>query len=363
MKRVGPILGIAGATLIASGLLFREIHIPGELLVYNLGVLLFNFGFLPYLLIRNWKGLSSLRKTERILGIAGAFLIINGMMFKAMHWPGASIQMTMAVFVFIFGFLPLQLNLQWREATTGLQKTYAVVRFAAFFILLLGFIFKTMHWPGAGVAIATGMFMLPVYLVFYFALRMKNQGKLPHMLGDMLIATIAFFIWIFSNTNRISVEVLEGYRLMESQYVQMNTGIESANNLIYGSIDSLTGDMDESLLESIRELEHLGDRYTANADSIKDGFYRLILEGMYRETSTHLRLRASHLAILNSTGHYFIKDGNGERVKEIIDRYREGALEIADRHNISSGSIGLGLETADKVLRERLFHDMGLIYI
>ena len=128
-------------------------------------------------------------------------LMLSGILFKTMHWPTAGIQLTLAVLLLIFGFLPLQLHIQWREAGTPMQKAYSIIRFTAFFLILAGFIFKAMHWPGGGIGVATGTLMLPLFLIFYFILRMKNQGKVPFMLGDLLITILAYTIWAVSYTH------------------------------------------------------------------------------------------------------------------------------------------------------------------
>ncbi len=349
MKKVGPILGITGASLIAISSIFKNADIAGSSLVYSLGVIVLNIGFFPYLLWREWKNLNSLGKLEHVLGIVGAMFLLNGILFKTLHWPTAQIQMILAVFIFTFGYLPLQLHNQWRKAGTRLQKSYAVIRFATFFTILCGFVFKIQHLPGGFIILAAGTFLLPSYLLFYFILRMKNQGKVPFMVSDLLIAVIAYSIWLFVNSVMISPSAMEGYIMMEDQYIQMNAGIESANNLIFGSIDSLSGNIDASIMVSILELKQLGDQCTTTTDSIKEDFYMSILGGYYKKGSNHYRLGAGTLSEVGEVNEYFIEGENGTHIKETIDHYRERALEIANRYNISSGSIGLGLETADMV--------------
>lgn len=333
----------------AAGMLFTDMNITGSVIIYSLGVIIFNIGFLPYLLFRHWKSLRTLQRVEYLLGILGTMLMLSGILFKSMHWSTAGIQLNLAVFLLIFGFLPLQLHIQWREADTRLQKIYAIIRFAAFFLILSGFIFKAMHWPGGGIGLVTGTLMLPLFLIFYFILRMKNQGKVPFMLGDLLITILAYTIWAFVTSSQISAGAVEGYKLLEDQYIGMNAGIEAANELMYASVDSLTLNQNNSLRASFSELQNNGELCIASIDSIKDGFYRKILAGHYKKEANYTRLNPDLLANFNQVFLYFIEDENGRLIKESIDRYREEALEIAGRHNITSGSIGLGLETSEIV--------------
>ena len=60
MKKFGPVLGITGAALMVAGLFLKATHLAGASIVYSLGVLIFNFGFLPYMLLRQWKDLNTL---------------------------------------------------------------------------------------------------------------------------------------------------------------------------------------------------------------------------------------------------------------------------------------------------------------
>ncbi len=348
MKRVGPVLGIIGAGLLMTGMFFKAVHMAGSGILVSLGVLIINFGFLPFVLIGQWRELTPQKRVEYFLGITGVALMLNGMLFKTQHWPTAGIQMTLAVALLIFGYLPLQLNIQWKEAATRLQKFYAFFRFFTFFTILTGFIFKTMHWPGAAIALSTGTFTLPAYLILYFIVRAKKQGKIPFILGDLLIAMISYTIWIFVSSTLISPGVVEGYSLMEDQYLRMNAGLESANRMIYESIDSVSNIEDEALIASIRELRLLGEQYIHASDSIKNGFYRMVLGEFYKEGANHLVMGANRLADPNEVFVYFIVEGMAEQVKSRTDRYREGVLAIARKYNLASSSIGLGLETDDR---------------
>ncbi|MCK4748717.1 MAG: hypothetical protein KAT15_16805, partial [Bacteroidales bacterium] len=181
-----------------------------------------------------------MKKAERIFGIAATSLLIIGVLFKRMHWPGAGVLMTLAVLLFNFGYLPLQLIFQWRKTETRLQRFYSIFRFITFFIILAGFVFKLMHWPGSGTALSLSSFLLPAYIVLYFILRLKKQGTLPFMLNDLLITIISYGIYLFLTTTLVSPKVAMGYLVMENMYMKMNSRLETSNNMIYKSLDSIT---------------------------------------------------------------------------------------------------------------------------
>ena len=353
MKRVGPALGIIGGVLMATGFFFKTAHFPFAGIIYNVGVLVFNFGFLPYLLLRNWKELNAIQKAERILGIVGAMLLLNGILFRNMHWMTAGIQMTLAVFMFIFGYLPLQLHLQWKKDATRLQKVYLIVRFAAIFIILSGFIFKMMHWPAAGLGLLFGTLMLPVFLIFYFILRWKDQGRISFSLDDMLIAVIAYTIWAYVNAIQISPDVIVGYMELEARYEQMNAGLESSNAMIYESIDSIGATGDEALRRSIGELHTLSTHYHQTCDSLKNGFYHYILMDRYNENSRLQALDRDQLANTNLGSRYFEEHSRGTLLKDMQDQFLRELKRIAETNNIQTSQIGLGLDTRVMFYRHR----------
>ena len=47
------------------------------------------------------------QKAVYVLGFFSAFLLLLGMLFKIMHWPGASIILFSGFIVVLFGYLPL----------------------------------------------------------------------------------------------------------------------------------------------------------------------------------------------------------------------------------------------------------------
>lgn len=51
-----------------------------------------------------------------LLGFVSLFLISTGILFKTMHWPGAGISLVVGVFLLNIGYLPLFFFNQYRNA-------------------------------------------------------------------------------------------------------------------------------------------------------------------------------------------------------------------------------------------------------
>jgi serine phosphatase RsbU (regulator of sigma subunit) len=288
-----------------------------------------------------------MKKAERIFGIIATSLLILGILLVKLHWPGAAVMMTGALLLFDFGYLPLQLIYQWRKSETKLQRFYSIFRFIAFFIILSSFLFKMMHWPGSNIGLSAATFLLPGYIILYFVLRMLKQGSLPFMLNDLLITIIGYGIYLFMTSTMVSPQVAMGYVGLENKYRRMNSGLETSNNLIYQSLNSITSIEDKNLLISIQELQKLGAQFYHTTDSLKEGFYIELYGPIYAERKFRRYMPAGLAASEDPGSHYFMVKGNGKLIKNSLEQYRQGIARIAEKHHVQSGLIRMGLRTRD----------------
>src|ERR1700741_2391193 len=108
-----------------------------------------------------------MKKSVYISGIACAVIMLLGCMFKIMHWPGASMLFIIPVALFCLYFLPIALIASYREEKK--YKALHIVTFIVFLISMTGVLFKVIHWPGASILLFVGLplpfiLFLPVYL-------------------------------------------------------------------------------------------------------------------------------------------------------------------------------------------------------
>ena len=105
-----------------------------------------------------------MKKVVIITGIIGAIFIAIGVLSKTMHWPGASIAVLIgALSLAIYAFTYMLEKL--KTAGGGVEKPYIVFFGISGIIMCLGFLFKMMHWPGANI-------MIYVFFVTYAVLVM-----------------------------------------------------------------------------------------------------------------------------------------------------------------------------------------------
>jgi hypothetical protein len=95
--------------------------------------------------------------------------MLFGCIAKVMHWPGASPMIIVSVCLFCFWFLPMGIKDNYDLLPVKKMKSLHVISFIVFAICMMGVLFKVMHWPGASIFLLLGLFLpfvvfLPVYL-------------------------------------------------------------------------------------------------------------------------------------------------------------------------------------------------------
>jgi hypothetical protein len=85
-----------------------------------------------------------------ILGIVTSMIMVTGAMFKVNHWPGAGILLTIGAFLLVFLFLPLALFNHFRVHGNAQNRLLYIVIWVTCLVIFSGMHFKIMHWPYAG---------------------------------------------------------------------------------------------------------------------------------------------------------------------------------------------------------------------
>jgi hypothetical protein len=157
-----------------------------------------------------------MKKNIYILGIITLNLLLLGSVFKVNHLPGAGILLTVSLFLLSFVFLPLALINNYKEKKA--KKWLYIATFISFLVVFIGALFKTMHWPGAGLILLIGvpipfLLFLPVYI--YFSIKDKQQPVINFtavILGLTFVAVYSVLLAI-----NVSADILDrGIMLIKS---------------------------------------------------------------------------------------------------------------------------------------------------
>ena len=130
-----------------------------------------------------------MKKTMIYSGAATTALLLLGILFKFMHWPGASVMLVLGIFIACFVFLPIAFTLRIKEKQATRDKVVIGIGIFSAILLSLHVLFKVMHWPFANVLgtvsliILMGIF-LPAY--FFTGIR-QEESKINTIISSVLM--------------------------------------------------------------------------------------------------------------------------------------------------------------------------------
>ena len=123
--------------------------------------------------------LTIMKKTVYFSGFVAAFCILIGLMFKIMHWPGATailitgnLSLSVCLLAILYGLLT--------NKTTFQRMTFSRILFGIVGGMLVasGIFFKIMHWPGANILLVIGMFLITfIFLPIFFWQLYRSEMK------------------------------------------------------------------------------------------------------------------------------------------------------------------------------------------
>lgn len=136
-----------------------------------------------------FKNYYTMKKVMIVSGTFSAAAMILGILFKFLHWPGAAALIILGIGASSLIFLPLLFTLKLKEQQNLKDKIGLGLISLASILLCLSVLFKVMHWPGANMM---GTMFLIILGLVYLPLNFINGIKNP----DRKINTIATSVLI-----------------------------------------------------------------------------------------------------------------------------------------------------------------------
>ncbi|MBL4754004.1 MAG: hypothetical protein JKY52_10485 [Flavobacteriales bacterium] len=164
MKKSTVTVGIVGASICILGSLFRIQGYPDGYQVAVLGILIFNFGFVPMWLINTISQLKDKAESPKhIIGASAVMLLSFGLLFKVLFVPGSDYLLALGVFL-----LGIRLIMSIRES---LREGDKMAILGAFCLLAfsLALLFRIQKYPGGYYFLIAGaisfVILMPVYII------------------------------------------------------------------------------------------------------------------------------------------------------------------------------------------------------
>jgi len=123
---------------------------------------------------------SKRRKAIIWLSVVAGFILSFGIMSKILRYPGASIEMIVSLIFFALAVLPLVIKSRYearKSLIKGQTRMLNITDFAAFALLIFGLLFRVLHWPGGLVLLIIGGVAL-LFSLFNWNRSFRKEVKL-----------------------------------------------------------------------------------------------------------------------------------------------------------------------------------------
>ncbi len=279
-----------------------------------------------------------------------------GVLFKVMHWPGASNLLFTGWIFILFIFLPILLYVKLKEATTTKEKSIIMLGIAGLLIFELSTMFKVFHFAGAAVLMIVGsVLLISIFLPLYTYSKFKETGKITGQFIYILISAMFFMLLSILLAINVSNNVLEVYAQDESNSRSIGNYLNVKNQKLYadfnGKADSIKIKVSDinigtkkvcSLIDSIRlalvKASDLVDKQTAE---------KLLLNVNQISNKADLKITNSLMIGENSNGMAY-------QLKQAIIKYQQTVLSVTNSNKELTKNINNILNTSDISINQNI---------
>jgi hypothetical protein len=194
MKSMMKISGIISPALLAVGALFKIQHWPGGGVIITLGFFLLCCFFLPSAIYVLYKENKGKRFFLYLSGFISFFPWMAGTLFKVQHWTGAGVLLTVGIAATVLLFLPTLLYVLIKDSRRRDLNPVYTIGVIAGMIYLAGLLFKIMHWAGASLMFLFGAVILIGIFLPYYTIKVYKEEKHVSFNFIFLIVGLLWFI-------------------------------------------------------------------------------------------------------------------------------------------------------------------------
>ncbi len=177
-----------------------------------------------------------MKKFMYILGTIAPSLLIIGAIFKLQHWPGAGVLIVLGSFLLAAVYLPVFAMVSMRDTRKRekkVNKTLYVVGVITGFIFIMGVLFKIMHWPGAGVSLTVSVLLTVVLFIPVLVVHALKDKENQVQNFSILIFVLSFMaVNIMVFALKVSKNVLSSMVVSAKVNMMTSNMLESSNTLV-----------------------------------------------------------------------------------------------------------------------------------
>lgn len=176
-----------------------------------------------------FKNYYAMKRTLKISGIISIILIMIGVTFKTMHWPGAGISVVLGLAFFSLIFIPLNIVLKFKDDEEKSNRLIMTVGLITASFATIGVLFKIMHWPWANIIMFSSLlvFMI-VFIPIYFFVKYKDpESKFNAIINTTFMVGAAGMLFALINLHPLPHEDDQN-KVENNQEMDFGTAVKKA---------------------------------------------------------------------------------------------------------------------------------------
>ena len=221
-----------------------------------------------------FKNYYTMKKVMIVSGTFSAAAMILGIIFKFMHWPGASALIVLGIGISSLIFLPLLFTLKLKEQQNTKDKIGLGLITISGILLCLSVLFKVMHWPGANILGITFIIVLGLlFLPYNFYSGIRNPERKTNTITMSILIIIFCGLWLtLIRTPQASrtIKIDDTYTLLRETQILTNE-INYLKSLKKDSVIN-TDKIGNEIFNTCHDLKSIVIKHETGYEAIPDDF-------------------------------------------------------------------------------------------
>ena len=181
-------------------------------------------------------------------------ITLFAILFKISHWPGAGVLLIAGIGSLTLIFLPVAYSEALKSTDDKLLKFLFTAALISFTVDFVGMLFKVMHWPGASILMVIGIplpfvLFLPAYINYHIKRKLKTD------LNFFAVLIFMIYVGVFSTllALRPGLEILNSYAHSTNELTEANKYLSA--NSVENTASEISNSTQE-LVKQIEEIKH-----------------------------------------------------------------------------------------------------------
>jgi hypothetical protein len=273
---------------------------------------------------------------KKFLTIFGSFIIFFftiATFFKLMHWPGSAVIMTLMLLLFAVFFIPLFFIQRMIEDKSGLSIVTNIFGLFSTSLMFMGVLFKMMHWPGASIMLVLGIlfFIFPTLILYVIYQFKHKQRKFSEFWKFVFLAVLAGVFILFWGVS-VSRNILTSFLNIEDVTICTNKNLEEYNAFVLKQIGSADS-TNTAVIESSRMIHAETKEMVVYIESIKEEMISRI-ELNPQAQKDHWQIIAIDNYDAPT---YYLGDYESKKGKELLNKIKAFNVEMTKQMKVISG--------------------------